>query len=70
VMSSMVSPTSIPLVVCLYGNVIYGTIIVYLTTCTTVGTALTIIGTKDGSTLPLVILCALKFVLSCSPFIF
>ncbi len=35
-----------------YGDVICGTIIVYLITCTTGGTALTIVGTTNGSTLP------------------
>jgi hypothetical protein len=45
------------------GDVICGTIIVYLTTCTTVGTT-------NGSTLRLIIFCALKSVLSCSLFTF
>ncbi len=52
------------------GNVIYSTIAVCLTSCTIVGIALITIGTTDGSNLPLIILCALKFVLSCSLFIF
>ncbi len=51
------------------GNVIYGTARVCLTTCTTNGTTLTIVGTIYGSTLPLIIFCALKSMLSCSLFI-
>ncbi len=45
-----------------YGNVICGTATISLITCTTIGTA-------NGSTLPLIILCALKSMLSCSFFI-
>ncbi len=44
-----------------YGDVIYGIAIVYLT-------ALTIVGIVDGSTLPFIIFCALKSMLSCSLF--
>jgi len=43
------------------GDVIYGIVVVYLTACT-------IIGTINGSIFPLIIFCALKFVLSCSLF--
>jgi hypothetical protein len=43
------------------GNVTYGTVIGYLI-------ALTIVGTANGSILPLIIFYALKFVLSCSLF--
>jgi hypothetical protein len=59
------------------GDVIYGTAIVCLITCTIVGTtftavgiALTTIGPTYGSTLPFIIFCALKFVLSYSLFTF
>jgi len=45
-----------------YGDVICGTARIFLITCTTIGTA-------NGSTLPLIILCALKSMLSCSFFI-
>jgi hypothetical protein len=45
-----------------YGDVIYGIAEVCLI-------PYTIVGTTNGSTLPFIILCALKFVLSCSPFI-
>jgi hypothetical protein len=44
-----------------YGIVICSTAIVCLIACTT-------ISTTDGSTLPLIIFCALKFVFSCSFF--
>jgi len=44
------------------GNVVYGIVIVCLTTYT-------IVGTSDGSTLPLIIFDGLKFVLSYSFFI-
>jgi hypothetical protein len=43
-----------------------GIVAIFLTAYTIVGTGLTIIGTANGSTLPLIIFCALKFVLSCS----
>jgi hypothetical protein len=52
-----------------YGNVICGTIVVCLTTCTTIGTPLTTIGTANGSTLPFIIFYAFKYMLSCSLFI-
>jgi len=59
-----------PLTSCLYslssfsrGNVICGIFIVYLVACTTIGTV-------NGSILPLIIFCALTFVLSCSFFTF
>ncbi len=40
-----------------------------LSNCYTInGTALTIVGTIDGSTLPLITFCAFKFVFSCSFF--
>jgi hypothetical protein len=51
-----------------YGDVICGISIVCLTTCTTISTTLTTIGIVDGSTLPFIIFCALKFVLFCSLF--
>ncbi len=44
-----------------YGVVIYGIFEVYLTTCT-------IVSTIDGSTLPLIIFCAFRFVFFCSLF--
>ncbi len=50
------------------GDVICGTFVVCLATCTTVGTTYTIVGTTNGSILPLIIFCALTFVLSYSPF--
>jgi len=50
------------------GNVIYGTIVICLIANTIVGIALTIVGTIDGSTLPFIIFCAFKFVLSYSLF--
>ncbi len=53
--------------ICLsYGHVIYGTSVVYLAACTIVGTACTMIGTTNGSTLPLIIFYAFTFILSCS----
>ncbi len=52
-----------------YGDVIYGTVGVYLTTYTTSGTTLTTIGIANGSILPLIIFYAFKFVLSYSLFI-
>ncbi len=51
-----------------YGNVICGIVVVSLTTYITVGITLTIVGIADGSIMPLIIFCALKFVLSCSLF--
>jgi len=51
------------------GDVICGIAIVFLTTWTIGGTTFTIVGTTNGSTLPLIIFYALKFVLSCSLFI-
>ncbi len=50
------------------GNVIYGTIVICLIAYTIVGTAFTIVGTIDGSTLPFIIFCAFKFVISYSLF--
>ncbi len=50
------------------GVIICGIFIICLATYTTIDNALTTISIIDGSTLPLVILCALKFVLSCSLF--
>ncbi len=56
---------------CLFcGDVICGIVVVYLTACTIINIALTIVGTVDGSTLPLIIFCAFKYVLSYSLFIF
>ncbi len=52
-----------------YGNVICGTIVIYLITWIVGGTALTIVDTTDGFTLPLIIFCALQFVLPRSFFI-
>jgi len=47
---------------CLFcGDVIYGIVVIYLTTCTTVGIV-------DGSILPLITFCAFKSMLSCSLF--
>jgi hypothetical protein len=51
------------------GNVIYNATIVYLTTCTNVGTAFTTIDIANGSILPLIIFYALKSMVSCSFFI-
>jgi hypothetical protein len=51
------------------GDVIYGTFVVCLATSTIVSTTRTIVGTIDGSTLPLIIFYALTSVLSCSLFI-
>jgi hypothetical protein len=51
------------------GISIYGIFVVYLTTCTIVDTGVTTVGTANGSTLPLIIIYALKYVLSCSLFI-
>ncbi len=50
------------------GVVIYGISTVYLASCTTIGTTLTIVGTIDGSILPLIIFYVFKFVLSYSLF--
>jgi hypothetical protein len=50
------------------GDVIYGTTRVYIIAYTTVGIALTTVGTIDGSILPFIIFCAFKFVLLCSLF--
>ncbi len=50
------------------GNVIYGTIVICLIAYTIVGTAFTNVGTISGSTLPFIIFCAFKFVLSYSLF--
>ncbi len=52
-----------------YGDVIRGTFEVYPVTCTTVGIVPTIVDTINGSTLPLIILCALTSMLSRSLFI-
>ncbi len=56
-----------------YGDVICGIFVINLTSCTTVGTAfaivgiaLTTVGIADGSTLPLIIFYAFRFMLSCS----
>ncbi len=51
-----------------YRDVIYGIYVVCLTVRTIVGIAHTIVGTVDGSILPLIIFCALTFVLSYSFF--
>ncbi len=48
-----------------YGNVIYGSTGVCLATCTIIGTTLTVVGFANGSIMPLIIFCALKFILSC-----
>ncbi len=48
---------------------ICGTTTICLTAYTTISSTLTSIGNVDGSTLPLIIFCAFKFVLSCSLFI-
>ncbi len=47
---------------------IYGISAVCLATCATIGITLTIVGTTYGSTMPLIIFYALKFVLSCFVF--
>ncbi len=52
-----------------YGDVNCGTFVVYVATYTIVGTTHTIVGITYGSTLPLIIFCALVYVLSCSLFI-
>ncbi len=52
-----------------YGNVNYGTSIVYLVACTIVGIACNTTSTTNGSTLPRIIFCAFTFVLSYSLFI-
>ncbi len=52
-----------------YGDVVCGISTIYLVTYTTINIVYTIIGIVDGSTLPLIILCALTFVFSCSLFI-
>ncbi len=55
---------------CLFcGDVICGTIVVYITTCTIVDIVFTTIGIVDGFILPLIIFCAFKYVLSYSLFI-
>ncbi len=51
------------------GDVIYGTSIVCLPTCTTIGITYTTIGTTNGSTLPFIIFCAFISMLSYSLFI-
>ncbi len=51
------------------GDVIYDIVVVCLTTCTTSDIALTIVGTVDGSILPLIIFYAFKSVHSYSLFI-
>ncbi len=51
------------------GDVICGTSIIYLAACTPISITHTIVGTINGSTLPLIIFCALTFVLSFSYFI-
>ncbi len=48
------------------GDVIRGIVVVCLIACTIGGIALTTIGTTNGSTLPLIIFCALKYVFSYS----
>ncbi len=52
----------------IYGDVIYDIVIFYLTTFTTSGITLTTIGTAYGSTIPFIIFCAFKYVLSCTLF--
>jgi hypothetical protein len=52
------------------GDVIYGTSTVCLATYTIVGTTCTIVGTTNGSILPLINFCALTSVLFCSLFTF
>ncbi len=52
------------------GNVICGIDAICLIDWTTSGTTLTIVGLIDGSTLPLIVFCALKSVLFCSLFTF
>jgi hypothetical protein len=52
-----------------YGNVIYSIVIICLTSYTISGTTLITVGNVDGYILPLIIFCALKYVLSCSLFI-
>ncbi len=64
VMSFVVFPTSAPSVI----SPMEGTAVVYLIVCTIVGIALSIVGTIDGSTLPLIIFYALKSMPSCSIF--
>ncbi len=49
-----------------YGDVICGIFVTCLTMCTTIGIVFTTIGIANGSAMPLIIFCALKFVLSCS----
>ncbi len=51
------------------GDVIWGTSIVYMVTCTTISTTCTTINIAYGSTLPLIIFCALTYVVFCSFFI-
>jgi hypothetical protein len=46
------------------GDVICGTYVIYLAVCTTISITHTIVGTIDGSILPLIIFCALTFLLS------
>jgi hypothetical protein len=62
----MVSIASTPSIV--YGDVICGTITICLTTYTIANITLTTIGTTYGSIMPLIILCAFKYVLSYSLF--
>ncbi len=55
---------------CLFcGDVMYGTSIVCLSTCTIIGITYTTIGTTNGSTLPFIIFYAFISMLSCSLFI-
>ncbi len=51
-----------------YGDVICGTVVICLTTWTISGIALTTVGITDSSTLPFIIFCALKSMLSYSLF--
>jgi hypothetical protein len=66
-MSFVVLPAFAPLVV-FCGDVIYGIVVVYIITYIIVGSALTTIGTTNGSILPLIIFRAIKSMLSCSLF--
>jgi hypothetical protein len=52
----------------LYGDVICGISIICLVACTTISTTFTIFGIIEGSTLPLIILFSLTYVLSYSFF--
>ncbi len=48
------------------GDVICGTFAICLTTCTTIGITYINVGIANGATLPVIIFCALAFVLLCS----